>query len=142
MSREIKFRAWYKPDLELSYFMKFETVYSNDTVMFEWNEKITNCPFTYDVATLLADNDWIKEQYTGLNDNNGVEIYEGDIVKWGHLNNEEKTHRIAIVEMYPDIQFHLIKNDVVFKFGSFAYQDTENHLEIIGNIHENKELLK
>ena len=140
MNREIKFRAWYKADLELGAPIKFTMDTKDDEIKFIATDE--GFSFSYPFALVFTDDDFIIEQYTGLNDNNGVEIYRGDIVKWGHLNNEEKTHRIAIVEMYPDIQFHLMKNDVVFKFGSFAYQDTESHLEVIGNIHENEELLK
>lgn len=82
-----------------------------------------------------------KNQYTGLKDSKGREIYEGDIVKCGHLSKwtYENPVRIAEVKICPDIEFH--SQVGVFKFGAFAYQKTEEALEVIGNTHENPELL-
>ena len=78
---------------------------------------------------------------TGLEDKNGVLIFEGDIVKWGHLKgSKENPIRIADVRINPDIQFN--SNLGIFKYGNFIYSDTENHLEIIGNIHDNPELME
>lgn len=84
-------------------------------------------------------------QFTGLTDKNGKKIFEGDIVRWDDMTNGERW-RVAIVEFDPDIQFRIIriecdfiqsaKEGYIFKFGTFAYKDTYNHLEIIGNIHE------
>lgn len=81
-------------------------------------------------------------QCTGLKDINGTFIFGGDIVKWGHLMGSlENPHRIAIVKINPDIQFYCASKNHTFHYGSFSYQQTDKALEIIGNIHENPELL-
>ena len=92
-------------------------------------------------------------QFTGLIDKLGVEIYEGDVVKWGHLpNRTECWHRVAKVEMFPSLQFNILHyidsktlekkkgNKHIFGFSNFIYKDTHNSLEVIGNIYENREL--
>jgi uncharacterized phage protein (TIGR01671 family) len=83
-------------------------------------------------------------QFTGLLDINGVEIYEGDIVYWGHISGfEEYTPRKAVVEFSPDLTFSTfnLERNHKFRFGSFAYRNTKDAVEVIGNIHQNKELL-
>ena len=89
-------------------------------------------------------------QGTGLLDIHGVEIYENDIVKWDD-RSDGKYWRVAIVKTKPSLSFEafncpLIENSSShghrYSYGNFAYQDTHNHLEIIGNIFENEELLE
>ncbi len=86
----------------------------------------------------IVDGETVGE-YTGLTDKNGKRVFEGDIVQWG-MKGYEYPIRVAEVKIAPDIQFCL--KDRTYQYGSFAYQDTEKYLEIIGNIHDNPELLE
>lgn len=89
-------------------------------------------------------------QYIGLKDLNKKEIYEGDIIKWGHIEGgKENPVRVAVVKLEPDIIFHILNYSMDFlgqnkhfHYGSFIYTNTEKWLEVIGNVFENPELLE
>ena len=74
-------------------------------------------------------------QYTGLKDKNGKEIYEGDVLKWrGYevVNGKQiRPSRILEIE-YEYYKLFQVEN-IIRDNGT---------LEIIGNIHENPELIK
>ena len=69
-----------------------------------------------------------------LNDKNGKEIYEGDLVKG--RNNQSGGHWFRGVVSYRDGSFYI---DSMKGFTYFRWIDYE--IEIIGNVHSNPELL-
>ena len=75
-------------------------------------------------------------QYTGLKDKNGVEIYEGDIVEIIVNNNILKR---CVVEFKNGIFGVMFDKQVELTAFPHFHNTT---FEVIGNIYENKELLK
>lgn len=133
--REIKFRAW--DHISKKYVTKFDEVFINDEgIIFKRNHNDN-----------LIDEDYILEQFSGLHDKNGIEIYEGDIVsnaegrywtvEWCPYG-EPKFMLYDQINSFRDIE---IKPDpregYYFTTDGVKFYD----IEIIGNIHENKELL-
>jgi uncharacterized phage protein (TIGR01671 family) len=80
----------------------------------------------------------ILEQYTGLHDKNGKEIYEGDIVEFKTLKRSKnfgfENELVHDVVNYSDYSEWLVGNSLLSRIF--------NGSEVIGNIHENPELLE
>lgn len=72
-------------------------------------------------------------QFTGLTDKNGKEIYEGDIVKYTH---DPKACEVLYRANDYGASFLTDSHD-----GYHSLGDLMNTVEIIGNIHDNPELL-
>jgi len=110
--REIKFRAWNTRRKEMEII--------DDLYWFEENMCHHN-----------GDNDYIIQQYTGLKDKKGVEIYEGDYV-----------HRADGYVGFVEYGRVLHSNTGLAYLGFYLRKDKDNYthidgtLEVIGNIFE------
>jgi len=123
--REIKFRAW---DKENKAFMPSEgyAICDGDVMGLRYGNEME------DVLT-----DQIElMQYTGLKDNNGREVYEGDVLDIG-LQNQDGKPVVAPVSYEKYIAGYVLDNG-----GNGIWQRLDEDCEVIGNIYENPELLE
>lgn len=134
--REIKFRAfikWAKLILEVeSIDFKRKRVYCKTEL-----GKPNPCDFyNFDDIELM--------QYTGLKDKNGIEIYEGDILKYPYVRSSSVNYTIEIGAIEWSDEYCGFIIDEVQNIGGFCGIESKhmNELEVIGNIYENPELFK
>ena len=158
MTREIKFRAWgtnneyqngkmiYLKDIDNNFLLNL----NGDILV---SKHVRDVDYSI-VWGRIGWNNLELMQYTGLKDKNGVEIYEGDILRHefeieGELIDGKK-------------EFEIYKNDEVgvcaYKEGMYGFisndgktesypcrceydEGLEYTFEVIGNIHQNKDLL-
>ena len=75
-------------------------------------------------------------QYTGLRDNHGERIFEGDIVEGCDFTPEDGGYGVV---GYDDGAFEITGNNIE---GTFHENYWGIDLEVIGNIHDNPELMR
>ena len=107
--REIKFRFWDQEDKE-------------------YYQISGSCPTCRSEYYLINNKGFIAEQYTERHDSNGVEVYDGDIIKqFGGIG-------VMIVSWHRN----------AFRFDKVWHmcEISDAAITVIGNIHQNPELLE
>ena len=124
--REIKFRAWDKTDKEM---------FQVSLINFELGNVSSNGFYSRKFKRIKKPN-CILMQYTGLKDKNGKEIYEGDVVINNAITRPAKVHY-----QQSECRFgKLYKDGLTISLNELS--EGFKSIEIIGNIHENHELLE
>jgi uncharacterized phage protein (TIGR01671 family) len=126
MEREIKFRGISDDSKEF--------IYGGISIISNYKEAyIIEVDNSYPSTRRVLSNS--VGQFTGLKDKNGVDIYEGDILK---LDDEKN---MWIIE-YFGCGFRGKATDKNYPLkGYFITNNNYLQFEVIGNIHENKDLL-
>ena len=147
-----KFRAWYLPDGNTPDGMiKFISKIVDDELVFVAEDEET---IKYPFYIPFLDEDWIVEYPTGMLDENGIEIFEGDVIRvefdanilfladgreliglCGGMGEIKRRSKLVKVER-SELGFNHFYT--VNEIGSFGRET----LSVMGNIHQDKNLLK
>ena len=131
MNNRFKFRVWDKLAERMIYPDKgYQGHYTLDL-----NGKFHN------LQNGSGGDDYVIQQYTGLKDKNGKEIYEGDIVQY---NQNSSYDNMDFIAKWSDDKLGFIfqSNSGDELLNQTPHLNRFKHLEVVGNIFENKELLK
>lgn len=133
--RDIKFRAW---DNQSNIWLD-----DDEYVIKPDSGAVAEIDYADGYVVIAADNhDAILEQCTGIKDKNGVEIYEGDIVAeiTQFDDDEPDLYEIVYNETgdYPAFDLKGWTGEV----NGISELSLTYGIEVIGNIHENADLLE
>jgi uncharacterized phage protein (TIGR01671 family) len=138
MNRPIKFRVWdkitnqYLQELGIYY---WHIPYSLD------GEEITGEANLVGLSELLKHDNFVTQQYTGLNDSNDDPIYEGDILKNPYDVSNKIIGQVLYESDHGGYIFQWKRRGQDYKITNLNC-DVAFESVIVGNIFEHSELLK
>lgn len=132
MHRAIKFRA--SNDFGMS-----QPFHLTDSIV-EWRDAKGDLTQCYPISSLPA-LDSMVNQFTGLLDRNGTEIYEGDVIRLADADDEEYPRGL------PYVTFHAGRFTYRYQFWGPESPGCDlstiaNMMKVVGNIYQNADLLE
>jgi len=129
--RELKFRAWDSKEGKMIY----DVQNAYDCGAYYGVDLSVSC-----FGEVLEDSErYVVEQYTGLKDKNGKEIYEGDILRF--MGGSKSVVKFCEMKDSDCTYFYLGWASVPDDYEPMSLCEEAGLCEVIGNIHENPELL-
>jgi uncharacterized phage protein (TIGR01671 family) len=130
MKRQIKFRVWDGKS------MTYPDAVDANYMAIRLNGDVEEVSF----GELMNKVEWyIPLQFTGLQDNKGKEIYEGDIVKGIHYAWDDRYYNFRREDLITGVIKYQHSYWRISNLKLFVLEN--DTLEVIGNIYENPELL-
>lgn len=124
--RDIKFRVWDSLEKRM-----------RKVVSLHWQgDKLVSARLEGENEPIPTEGRLVIEQGTGLKDENGTEIYEGDVVIYGRLTYSVEYQLSRFILCAP--------HKLSIRLSELTYDCDTNRLncKVIGNIHENPELVE
>lgn len=140
MNERFNFRFWHKP--KNRYINTEKLVLNDGTYTQVGTKQMNNGTYCSYIVNEYNTSEIIPEQCTGLRDKNGKLIYENDLIKC-----PSGIYRIAVDDfglwtaIYNNNPFEDVAEwgDVVKEY---AFNQNNVEIEVLGNIHENADLIK
>lgn len=126
MNREIKFRIWDNADKK---YLSLQDYQGLGAIEVENDGTLTLSPrYRFLTSMMIMPERFIPQQYTGLKDKNGVEVYEGDKVMFDY--EWTKPDEIGVITWNKDTASFQIKGHI--PSSSMKHLD---RMKVIGNIY-------
>jgi len=117
--------------------------FCNRTKRYLTTDNMPTCGEDVQYFELYGKGKSVFEQFTGLIDKDGVEVFEGDIIRVNDKNRYGKIKTLIYTVEFIESSFMCILINDERKYKEIYPKSLKNqpNIEVVGNVHENSELL-